>query len=68
MYEGKRSNADAFAYIKDAKIAMTPQRLCSNQSILLLPFVKEVFGYSFKELPNYAKLKFSLSKFLFTFD
>ena len=43
MYEGNLSNVLAFEYIKNEKLIMTPERLCNNQSIKLLPFVKEVF-------------------------
>lgn len=68
MYEGNRSNADAFDYVKEAKLGMTAERLCSNASELILPFVTEVFGYKFDEQPDYSKLKFSLSKFLLTFE
>lgn len=60
----KMSNSQAYAYISIAKIEMKPERLCSGESQKLLPFVQEVFDYSFAEIPDYEKLKFSLCKFL----
>lgn len=45
MYDGNRPNAEAFAYVRLAKLAMTPERLCCDEAELLLPFVAEVFDY-----------------------
>lgn len=42
---------------RDAKLPLTPEKLCEGFSEPLLPFVTEVFAYEFKQEPNYAKLK-----------
>jgi hypothetical protein len=48
----------------ETKLRMKPENLCVQKSKCLLPFVTEVFGLKFKELPDYQKLSFMLCKIL----
>lgn len=36
---------------------MTPETVCTGLAKPLLPFVKEVYSYEYKEEPNYSKLQ-----------
>jgi hypothetical protein len=60
----KDCGLDQFAKIKNLKLSMTPEKLCTGMARGLLPFATEVFGYAFNEEPNYAKLKFMLVQIL----
>jgi hypothetical protein len=55
---------DLYSITAGIKLAMSPRRLCIGNSRKLLPFVEVVFGYKFKETPDYAKLQFLLKKVL----
>jgi hypothetical protein len=46
-----------FEQFKRVKSKLTPENLCTGSAATLLPFVKEIFAYDFKEEPNYGKLK-----------
>jgi hypothetical protein len=46
--------------VSKVKLAMTPEKLCIDESVVLLPYCREVFSIAFKEEPNYSKLKYLL--------
>jgi len=60
---------DKFRYIKSHKLQQSALNLCGTEkdnpeTYRLEPFVEEVFSLEFNEVPNYAKLKFLLTKSL----
>ena len=56
---------DEFVRLRRAKNTLSPEQLCdSEESLLLLPFMKEIMGYRFNEQPNYDKLRCLLLKIL----
>lgn len=46
-----------FSQVKKVKEVMTPELMCVDESIHLYSFVKEIFAYEYKQVPDYAKLK-----------
>ena len=64
----KPQDPNFFTKIMRIKMNMKPDQLCSGQARGLLPYVEEVFAYSFDEAPNYAKLKHYLARFLMAHD
>jgi serine/threonine protein kinase len=51
------SKEDLFNQVKQIKLKQTPESICSGEAALMLPFVKEVYSYKFKDEPHYGKLK-----------
>ena len=49
-----------FDQVRDIKLKFTVETLCIQEAVPLKPFVEQVFGYEFKEEPNYSMLKFLL--------
>lgn len=43
--------------VRQIRIAQTPELICKNQALPLLPFFTEVWSYGFEDEPNYSKLK-----------
>lgn len=62
---GGQFNQAEFQRIKTLKNKMTPKQLCeSPEALTFLPFLEEVFSYTFDQKPNYDKLKLMLLKCL----
>jgi hypothetical protein len=51
------SKTNIFENVKEIKLKQTPETICSGEASKLLPFVEEVYSYSFKDEPHYGKLK-----------
>ena len=51
-------NLEEFKRIRKLKNDLSPKVLCcSQESLTLLPFVEEIFSYTFEQEPNYDKLR-----------
>lgn len=48
---------EEFSMIRDAKLTHTTKLLCSGKTKDLMAFKREIFGYRFKDQPNYGELR-----------
>ena len=56
---------DDFLRLRKAKNSMKPAELCdSEESMMLLNFIEEIFQYRYSDTPNYDKLRYMLFKIL----
>ena len=50
---------DDFNKVRDLKNDLDPEKLCQSQiSIILKPFIDDIYYLEFEESPDYKKLRF----------
>lgn len=63
-FDHTRNLQDQYDDISRYKILTKPKELCKDKSLCLFPLARYVFNLTFKEEPNYDKIKFLLEKVL----
>lgn len=69
LNQERLSLSQRFKKLRLLKNLYTPEKLCdSEETKILLPFIKNVFAIGFDEEPDYSKLNFCLLKALLDLD